>query len=610
MIRLDLPAIEPLDSRSANPSVSPSQSSHHTPHIKKAASRSFGHLLIAVFSIFTGLSLAHGQLRFIEKGSSRGIGPYVMAEGPVGGVAAVDFDEDGDIDIFVPNGIGIPDQLYRNRGNGRFDEVAASVGLDSLENHRGALWFDYDGDHDLDLMVVGDCRRETPPHLVPMSTAPCANPALIRLHRQNSDGTFQDVTVGSGLEVAWGGRENQHTAGIAGGDINNDGFLDVFITSWNGRAWLFRNNTDGTFTDITDSAGMDDGSLFYHMPLIADFNGDGRQDIYATLDLFVGNQLWINQGDESFVNVAPALSLDDAWTDMGLDLGDYDNDGDLDLYITNITKITAGVYNHNVFYRNDSAGGNLKFTEISQQLGVDDGYWGWGAIFFDADNDGWLDLATTNGKDFIHWATDHSKIFMNQGGNPVTFQDLSTMTGFDDTEIGSGLIAQDLDRDGDLDVLQTTSNGPLRFMENQLGGLSAKNHFVVIKPRMAGPNHFAAGAVVRIEAGTKNMMRIIKAGVSLLGQEPYEAFFGLGSSRKIDRLTIEWPGGGVSRFRGIPADQVITVSAECGSRLPRPSARRTGSSRIRDRVVRCDPTLKFTRDESAIMRNRRPGRRR
>jgi len=549
-------------------------------------------LLLASAVVALAASPAMSQITFVETGAARGIKPYVMAEGPIGGVAAADYDNDGDIDLFVPTAEGFPDQLYANRGDGTFDEIAAASGLASLENHRAALWFDYDGDRDLDLAVGGDCRRETPGSTVPLSTDPCPNPANLRLYRQGPDGFFEDVTAAAGLDVNWGGRRNQHRGGIAAGDVDGDGWLDLHVTTWNGYVYLYRNNQDGTFTDVTAASGIDTSQHYYQMPIMADFNGDSRLDIYAAVDFGVGNFLWLNQGDGTFVDGAPAAGIDDAWTDMGLDLGDYDNDGDADLYVTNVTYIQNGEYQHSVFYRNDSQGADLSYSEISIELGLDNGHWGWGTIFLDADNDGLLDLASTNGKNFDRYAYDPSRSWRNVGGDPVAFEDVGAQVGFDDTFMGSSLIAFDADRDGDLDVVQATMDGGLRLLENRPGRRAARNHWLAIQPRMSGANHFAIGAVVRVETGDGRMMRILTAGMSTLGEQPAEAFFGLGRRRWVNNVTVEWPDGRVTALGRERADRVLTITNYCPapstgvlSVVSTPSGAETGIARWPGRVT-------------------------
>ncbi len=192
------------------------------------------------------------------------------------------------------------------------------------------------------------------------------------------------------------------------------------------------------------------------------------------------------------------------------------------------------------------------------------GGWGWGTSFLDADNDGDLDIAATNGFGVLGYDTDASKLFLNQGGDPVTFADVSDATGFNDTYWGSSLLAFDCDRDGDLDLVQTTQavgadGSRLRLLDNLPGAAAAANHHLVIQPRMAGANSRAIGAVVHVEAGETNMMRLISAGTSFMGQEPAEAFFGLGDATVATRVVVDWPGDGHSIMAGVSADQVRAI---------------------------------------------------
>jgi hypothetical protein len=501
---------------------------------------------------------AHTQITFEEVSSDRGMVGYLMPLGPVGGAAAADFDNDGDIDVFVPTAQGITDLLFENDGNGNFIDIAPDAGLASTENNRAAIWFDYDGDHRLDLVVGGDCRAD------PVTTDPCVHPENLRLYHQQQDGRFVDVTHAAGLDAIWGGNADSHRSGLTAGDIDNDGYLDLYVNNWNDRAYLYRNNGDGTFTDITTASGISDQPFDHHQPIMYDFNRDGWMDIYVAVDFRTPNFLWINQGDGTFVDMSKEAGVDNAMTDMGIALGDYDNDLDMDMYVTNVA--TGG--QHNVFYRNDSDGPALQFSEISQELDVWQGYWGWGTTFLDADNDGWLDLAATNGKNVGQWRTEPSRFFLNRGGNPVTFEDVSDAVKFNDTFIASSLIAFDYDRDGDLDMVQTAQEiGSLQLLENVRGPQAAGNNYLVIRPRMGGKNHFAIGAEVIITVGSRQMIRVIKTATSTLGQEPAEAFFGLGAEQKADRVLIRWPNGTESELTDVQAGQVLTVESEAGFQI-------------------------------------------
>lgn len=492
---------------------------------------------------------------FTDVGAAAGIGPFFMATGPRAGVAAEDYDGDGFIDLFVPTGEGFPDQLYRNLGDGTFEDIAPHVGLDSLQKHRTALWFDADGDEDLDLVIASDCRDLHPVD----SGIPCPVVENLWLYKQGADGRFRDVSRSAGFEVAWGGTPNQHRAGMAAGDIDGDGDLDLVVPGWQMRAYVFQNDGSGSFTDITEAAGVSIDPLFYQRAVLHDFNRDGHLDIYFAIDIYQPNALYLNQGDGTFRDEAAAAGVDNASTDMGVTIGDYDNDGDFDFYVTVISQDTHA----NKLYRNDSDAGTLAYSDVASELGVSIGGWGWGTTFFDADNDGWLDLATTNGSaQGARFARDPSRFWLNPGAMSGTFQDASSSSGFDDLDVASGLLATDYDRDGDLDLLQAVNDGgPLRLLQNQRQNDAATNHYLVVRPRLPGTkNAWAIGATVTARAGEFSQVRPIHAGISTDSQEPAEAHFGLGAATLVDELTVTWPNGEVTVVEGVTADQVLTVT--------------------------------------------------
>ncbi|QLG45940.1 FG-GAP-like repeat-containing protein [Costertonia aggregata] len=485
--------------------------------------------------------------------ASSGIQDATELSQPFGyGASLADFDNDGDIDFFLATDSGIPNRLYRNDGQGIFLDIASEVGLASLKPSNASLWFDYNGDRLLDLLVVGNCID-----------IDCDSKIMVSLYQQTLDGYFTETTEQAGLtfgNIYDSGIANPliTTGGLSAGDINNDGFLDLFITFWKGKSSFFLNNTDGTFSNISSSSLLDTTTKDYWQPMFYDFNKDGFQDLYINVD-FKPNELWLNKGDNTFDEVASTAGVNGAFNEMGIALGDYDNDGDFDIYATNIT--IDGKYN--ILLENNSQGNSLKFTEVSRSLGVSDSGWDWGTTFFDANNDGWLDLATTNG--YISYPADKSRLWINNQGE--SYADVSNASGFNDNLFATTLLAFDMDRDGDLDLLQTlkeneSNNKPVLLYENSLNNNSNAGNFIVIKPRMYGSNHYSIGATIKIKSNNLRGTRLISAGTSFYGQEPAEAFFGLGTNNNVEEIRIEWPDNTVTILKNVEANQVLTVTNE------------------------------------------------
>lgn len=509
--------------------------------------------LAACFGTASAPSFA-GPVTFVDVSTERGIGAHVSEEGHGTGVALADFDNDGFVDMFVPQAAGVANLLYHNLGNGSFEEIAGDVGLALTATTRVALWIDYDADGRLDLFTAND---------------DLVAPSSFTLYRQQPNGTFVDVTMSAGVFKAPTiiDPEAYHRGGICAGDINNDGYIDIYTGQWFGPGHLFLNNGDGSFSDISDTSGVS-ASNWGHQPVMADFNSDGWLDIYLAVD-FDPNVLWINQQNNTFVNLAIFAGIDNTMNDMGLSLGDYDNDGDPDVYITNIYMPPDNPlgFRYNVLYQNNTTGGIMSFLDVSESMAVHEGYFGWGTTFMDADRDGDLDLAATNGWRSGEWVTDPSRFFMNNQAGTLPFSEASAEVQFDDTFWGSALVAADFDRDGDLDLVQACMDGPLRLLDNQAIVAGASNSYLVIKPRSIGPNRFSIGAKVVVQVGGQTMTRWIGAGTSYMGQEPAEAFFGLGPVDFVDEVSVHWPDGTVTAVENVAANQVLTLYSQ-GTPVP------------------------------------------
>ncbi len=499
------------------------------------------------------------------------------------GVAVADFDGDGDPDIFVPTGAGSPNRLLRNRGDGNFDEVANDFGLDDMRQARAALWVDYDGDGDLDLFVTRDC-------FAPFPTYPAAGSCaerVVSLFEQRGGG-FVDVSDAAGLFLDAGAiADGFHAGGLSAADISGDGLPEIYAARWQARDELYISDTlfsTGKGAGYSLGSGLTalgDSQAGHWQGLFHDFDRDGRVDLMVNID-FVANQLWMNRGSLVLENIAATAGVDSAWNEMGLAGGDYDNDGDLDLFATNIFDwVGSSAGSHNLLLRNDSSSGQVIFHERAVEAGVDDAGWGWGAAWLDADNDGDLDLAATNGycqpaPDFCEapYDADPSRFFLQTEAGD-SFSEIGVQVGFNDTLTGGGLVATDFDGDGRLDLLQaaldpaTASNPWLREERLTLylnrPSAAGDDAFLMVRPRMAGPNSHALGAELRLVLDNgRTLTRWIRAGESWMSQAPSSAHFGVGTAG-IERLEIDWPStpdrpGDTSLILAPGVDRVLEVA--------------------------------------------------
>ena len=468
------------------------------------------------------------------------------AEFAAGGLAAVDYDADGDVDLYVHGKGAVPNLLFRNRGDGTYDEVAESAGLAMQNRGSGPTFGDIDGDDDLDLFVGG--ISGDPFYLM-----------------RNDDGRFVNVGPESGIVL-----RTPNTLSATFADHDRDGDLDLFLSHWNSTTLrdtetLWRNRGDGTFESYSVQSGIaaqlfkttDDAFAafttdFTLTPNLSDIDNDGDLDLLMTGD-FGTSQVYENDGDGTFTRITDRDVITDEYG-MGASVGDYDNDGDMDWFVTSINGETLDgsfVGTGNRLYRNRGDG---VFEDSTDEAGVVEGYWGWGSCFADFDNDGHLDIFHTNGWHLPGFETD-PMLFYHANGDG-TFTEKAAQVGLAEADFGRGVACFDADRDGDLDIaLTNNSEHSLRFYRNNL---RSTNHYLGVKLVSATGNTRAVGAWITLRAASGTQVREMRAGNNFTSQNPTEVHFGLAASTVAD-LEVRWPDGTVTTHPGIAADQVITL---------------------------------------------------
>lgn len=466
----------------------------------------------------------------------------------VSGVAAGDYDRDGWVDLYITQGDIGKNFLYRNMGNGTFMDVAREAGVadtlpanslaeDTAAQSSGATFADYDGDGWLDLLVSGISNADTP-----------------ILFRNNQDGTFSDVTAQAKIPTIF------QTMSSSFADYDKDGDLDFLITHWtnnNQEKRLFRQNSDLTFSDVSEVAGLETSIMNDFTGNFVDINNDGWLDILMAAD-FNTSQVFLSDADGTFTNITNKDIINDDFG-MGAAVGDYDNDGDLDWFVTSIFDHTFEnqEVDGNRLYNNDGTG---TFSDVTGFSRTRDGGWGWGACFADFNNDGFLDIFQTNGytgdhnPDFGVYINDRSRLFVNlQDGS---FINQAEIRGVDGDHQGRGVVCFDYDRDGDIDILVANNRSRIRLYENR--GLNSQ-HWLHVRLEGEGANTEAIGARIYATINGQTQMRELRAGSNYLSQNPVIAYFGLGQAAEVDELRVVWPSGTERILHDVTADQTLLI---------------------------------------------------
>ncbi len=529
-------------------------------------------------------------------------GRFRLVETMGSGIGLLDYDGDGWLDIFVAQGSPIPRdpddhrfaaQLYRNNRDGTFTDVARAAGVAFEGFGQGVAVGDYNGDGHLDLYVSGFGRSA--------------------LYRNRGDGTFADVTAAAGVAGhGW-------ATSCAFADLDGDGDLDLYVVHYLARTVdaqghptvncnalpgaigycppgafaaepdaLFRNNGDGTFTDASRSAGIDSPAGNGLGLAIADFNDDGRLDIFVANDR-TPNLMFRNLGGLRFEEVGLAWGV--AYNEsgqlragMGVAAGDADGDGRIDLLVTNFYEEGS------TLYRN-AAPGQFEVTTARAGLLVPSrSRLGFGTSFLDADGDGRLDLFVANGhiNDVSRLGMPHAmepQLFHNQGRG--LFHDVSDRAGtaFREPTLGRGVAVGDLDNDGDVDIVVSHLGRPPALLSNETEPRGGALRLTLIG---LGSGRRPIGAVVTVRTGSSTITRVVAGGTSYLSASDTQVLIGLGQAPRADSVVVRWPSGRVQSWTGLPAGADLLLEE---GREPRPRPVAAPRTRLKVREPSSKPSL-------------------
>ena len=455
------------------------------------------------------------------------------------GVSVADYDQDGDMDIFLVSIHKFQEgnsqtwsRLLRNNGQNGFEDVTAESKLlfqnETLRDgwmgdRMGASWGDYDNDGYPDLFLSNDGGDE--------------------LWHNEGNGQFKNVTQSSGVA----GCLDCYSSNGLWWDYDLDGDLDLYVCDWLKTNRSYRNEGDGIFIDVSEVSGLNDhDKTWTSIPI--DVNRDTYPDLYVVND-FGESRLFINQGNGRFSDSTRYYQLENLGDGMGIDVCDYDSDGNFDIYVTNI-------YDHfpNPFFVGSEEG---IFTNRASELGIENTGWGWGARFFDADNDLDEDLYVVNGMKVINGRGDRNVFFENEDG---IFNNISQSLGVNSISIGRGLEVFDYDNDGDMDMLVGNRETNLTLYKNNTMQTDELNkNWIQIELEGTESNRNAFGSIVEINLQGKHYYRHY-SGVNLFGQSIKPIHFGLAHHEFIDEISVTWPSGKKEYFPTLSANQVVTLT--------------------------------------------------
>lgn len=469
------------------------------------------------------------------------------------GVAVIDVDRDGFDDVYVTR-MWAPNLFYRNHNGETFVEQGAEMGIDDPGPTTGAVFGDVDGDGDLDLFVTSLFRE----------------PNRLFINDGTNNFTEEGIARGAaGPDDYLPGDNLSFGASMA--DIDSDGDLDIIVNQWHapgdvapGKSRILVNDGTGRFTTGNKALGIDFTELAVFTTVAADANGDGLVDLLVVGD-WGTSRLYVGQQDGGFIDDTGPAGIGSEENGMGSVVADLDGDLDLDWFVT---SISGPGHTGNRLFMNDGGG---VFTDMTDAYGVRDGFWGWGTAAADFDNDGDLDLVMTNGWQgskthgssgdrYQHYVDDPMRLWLNSGELP--WDEIAVSAGLADTGEGKALVAFDYDRDGDLDLfIARTVEGPRLYRNDS----EASANWLRILPVDSQTGAPVMGAVVYVTDATGRIQRRdVRAGDTFQGQRPPSAHFGFGPEDGPVTVRVEWPDGSTTTHSDVEQQQVVSVALSQG----------------------------------------------
>ena len=477
-----------------------------------------------------------------------------------GGLAVGDFDNDGLIDLFVVRGDIGRHLLYKNLGDNRFEEVSTKVGI-NIENHFGCgpTFADIDGDNDLDLFIGGIEGHE--------------NYLLENTQDASGNVVFEDITEYSGLSNL----VVKNTISASFADYNKDGFIDLFLTHWGVPAsapkqHLWQNTGNKQFVNATQSSGLAEQIIktptsnatyggdtdYTFSATFSDVNNDNFVDLLLVAD-FGTTQVFLNNRDGSFTNATSNVIKDE--NGMGSAVGDLDNDGDLDWFVSAIDGLSSPG-NRLYLNQSDNFNSNELFSDATDSLSLANGGWAWAACMADFNADGFLDIFHVTGWSAgifnIDYSNDYSRLFLSDRrqladhSNTLNFTEQAFASGISDQQQGRAISCFDSDQDGDVDILVLNNDDTAAILYRN--NSTSRNYFTL---NLLGktPNTQAIGAKIFIKAGQLTQMREVTVGNNFTSQNPTEQYFSLADHTLIDELRVVWPDEKTTVVRNINVNQ-------------------------------------------------------